>query len=106
VDASEGFDVVWPSGCARIEEVTANQRPNDLSGKTIALIWDNLFKGPEMFEIIQQRLNANYNDVRYVDHTVFGNIHGTDAQEKAALSEIPDLLREHGIDAVVVAVGA
>lgn len=100
------FDVVWPSGRARIDEVAPNERPNDLSGTTIALIWDNLFKGPEMFELIQERLDATYVGIRYVDHTAFGNIHGTDAQEKAALAEIPELLREHKIDAVLVAVGA
>jgi hypothetical protein len=37
---------------------------------------------------------------------VFGNIHATAAEEKAALSEIPDILREHGVDAVITAVGA
>jgi hypothetical protein len=100
------YDVVWPLGRTRIEEVAPNERPGDLTGKRIAFIWDNLFKGPEMFDMIRQRLSARYDGVSYVDHSVFGNIHATAAEEKAALSEIPDILREHGVDAVITAVGA
>lgn len=100
------YDVVWPLGRSRVEEVAANERPLELSGKTIAFIWDYLFKGPEMFGIIKAQLSAEFPDVRYVDYEVFGNIHGSDADEKANLSALPARLREHGVDAAVLAVGA
>jgi hypothetical protein len=100
------YDVVWPLGRSRVEEVAANERPLDLSGKTIAFIWDYLFKGPEMFEAVKGRLSTAFPGVRYVDYQVFGNIHGSDAEEKANLSALPTRLREHGVDAVVLAVGA
>ena len=100
------YDVVWPLGRSRVEEVAANKRPADLSGKTIGFIWDYLFKGPEMFEMFKAQLSAKFPGVRYVDYQVFGNIHGSDAEEKANLGALPERLREHGVDAVVVAVGA
>lgn len=100
------YDVVWPLGRSRVEEVAANERPADLSGKTIGFIWDYLFKGPEMFEMFKAQLSAKFPGVRYVDYQVFGNIHGSDAEEKANLGALPERLREHGVDAVVVAVGA
>ena len=100
------YDVVWPLGRSRVEEVAANERLADLSGKTIGFIWDYLFKGPEMFEMIKTKLSAEFPGVRYVDYEVFGNIHGSDAEEKASLSALPERLREHGVDAVVLAVGA
>jgi hypothetical protein len=105
--ADEGrFDVVWPLGHSRVEEVAANARPNDLSDKTIAFVWDYLFKGPEMFEIIQEHLSAQFPGVRFVDYPVFGDIHGSDSEERESLNAMPDRLRDHGADAAVVAVGA
>jgi hypothetical protein len=106
IEAEGRYDVVWPLGRSRIEEVTANERPQDLSTATIAFVWDYLFKGPEMFEIIQEHLSALHPGVRFVDYSVFGNMHGTDAEEKAVLDAMPDRLREHRVDAAVVAVGA
>jgi hypothetical protein len=100
------FDVVWPLGLSRVDEVAVNERPHDLSGRTVAFIWDWLFKGPEIFEIVRERLSATYSDVRFIDHSVFGNIHGTDAEEKANLGAMADRLREHDVDVAVVAVGA
>ena len=93
-------------GQSRIEEVTANERPPDLSGATIAFIWDYLFKGPEMFQIIREHLSAASPGVRFVDYEVFGNIHGTDAEEKENLGLLPERMRAHRIDAAVLAVGA
>ncbi len=100
------YDVVWPLGRSRVEEVAASERLLDLSGKTIAFIWDYLFKGPEMFEIIKAQLSAAFPGVRYVDYQEFGNIHGSDAEEKANMSALPARLRAHRVDAAVLAVGA
>lgn len=100
------YDVVWPLGATVVEGVSQNAWPSDLSGKTIAFIWDYLFKGPEMFSIIEEELNAVYSGLHFVDYGVFGNIHGSDPEEKANLEALPARLREHGVDAAVLAVGA
>jgi hypothetical protein len=100
------YDVVWPLGRSQVEEVAASERLADLSGKTVAFIWDYLFKGPEMFEAVKAHLSAAFPGVRYIDYQVFGNIHGSDAEEKTNLSALPERLRKHRVDAVVLAVGA
>jgi hypothetical protein len=100
------YDVVWPLGRSRVEEVAPSERLADLSGKTVAFIWDYLFKGPEMFEAVKAQLSAAFPGVRYIDYQVFGNIHGSDAEEKTNLSALPERLRKHRVDAVVLAVGA
>lgn len=106
MEVNDQYDVVWPLGRALVEEVAASARPQDLTGKTVAFLWDYLFKGPEMFEMIQEHLTATYPGVRFVDYTAFGNIHATEAEEKANLDALPQRLRDHGVDAAVVAVGA
>ena len=106
MEAEARYDVVWPLGRSRVEALTVNERPEDLSGKTVAFLWDYLFKGPEMFAVIQEQLAAVHPAIRFVDHSVFGNFHATAAAEKECLAALPDLLREHRVDAAVVAVGA
>jgi hypothetical protein len=100
------YDVVWPLGRTQVEEVSANARLDDLSGKTIAFIWDFLFKGPEMFEIFKEHLSAAFPGVRYVDYQIFGNIHGSDTEEKANLAAMPMRLHDNRVDAAIIAVGA
>jgi hypothetical protein len=106
MDTEGRYEVVWPLGQSRVEEVPPNERLGDLSGKTVAFIWDYMFKGPEMWALIQEHLSAVFPGVHYVDYTVFGNIHGSDAEQKANLEAMAGRLQEHGVDAAVVAVGA
>ena len=49
-------------------------------------------------------LAARYPGIRFVEFDVFGSIHGRDEKELAAT--LPGLLRQHGCDAVISAVGA
>jgi hypothetical protein len=106
MEAEARYDVVWPLGRSRVEAVQVNERLEDLSGKTVAFLWDYLFKGPEMFEMIQEQLASIHPGIRFVDYSVFGNFHATAAAEQECLAALPDLLREHQVDAAVVAVGA
>lgn len=99
------YEVVWPLGKSVVAPAIEPTVPiSDLNGKTVAELWDWLFKGPEMFAIIRQRLRERFPDVRFVDYETFGNIHATNEGE--ILSSLPEMLRRHGCDAVITAVGA
>ncbi|MQA87024.1 MAG: hypothetical protein GEV03_20940 [Streptosporangiales bacterium] len=100
------YEVVWPLGKSAVEIVDESQRAEDLDGQTVAFVWDYLFRGPEMFEAIKQELQERCPGARFVDYDVFGNIHGSDAEEKANVAALPARLREHRVDSAVVAVGA
>lgn len=100
------YQVVWPLGRSAVDKVEQKPVSDDLSGKTIAFIWDYLFRGPEMFDAIKDGIREIYNDVSFIDYERFGNIHGADPEEKANLDSIPDLLRQEKTDLVVAAVGA
>lgn len=101
------YDVVWPSGPpsgAAAAELAA--RLSDLSGRTVAFVWDHVFDGPAMFDRFAEAARSRFGEVRVVGHEEFGNIHGTSAEEHEAIAELPARLRAHQVDAAVVGVGA
>ena len=98
------YGVVWPSGRVASETVAASAPVSDLHGKTVCALWNGLFKGDEMFSIISEKLMARYPDMKFIDHDIFGNIHGRDEHE--VIANLPARLREHQCDLVVSGVGA
>jgi hypothetical protein len=104
---AERHDVVWPSaplveGAAHIGGFAA--RTGDLSGRKIGFIWDYVFSGDLMFEEIRGKLAERYDGLSFVDHGVFGNVHGHD--EVDVLERLPELLRSTEVDSVILGVGA
>lgn len=98
------YAVVWPLGAREFGEAETVERVADLSGKRIAAIWDYLFRGDEIFDIVTRKLAARFAGLTTVSHTVFGNTHGS--RQRQLLAEVPDKLREHRVDAVVSLLGA
>ncbi len=96
------YDVVWPLG--RPTEIGASENHGlaDLRGKKVALVWDYLFKGDEIFELTKEQFGAYYPGIVFVDYDVFGNFH----DDEALFDQLPERLRELGVDATIVATGA
>jgi hypothetical protein len=104
-DLSEGrYDVLSPVGDQFTQEFRSAESLTDLSGKRVAFLWDLLFKGDFVFDVISEQLAGRHEGMAFVGHEVFGDIHGAD--EHAVLANLPELFRTHRIDAVVVGVGA
>jgi hypothetical protein len=98
------YRVVSPEGRVLVRSRPARKPLESLAGKTICEVWDHLYKGDLVFAALRQRLRELYPGVRVVEHPAFGNIHGPDAGR--VIGRLPGLLREHGCDAVITAVGA
>ena len=98
------YQVVWPLGRTVEHTREPQSRVARLEEATIGLVWDYGFRGDEMFEILKPELETRYPGVKFVDYAVFGNIHGAD--QRNVVEQLPDRLAEHGVDAVIVAVGA
>jgi hypothetical protein len=81
-------------------------RLDTLDGKTVAFVWNHVFKGDAMFRIFEDAIRERYQDVTFVDHRDFGNIHGTAAEEHEAIELLPQRLADKGVDAAIVGVGA
>jgi hypothetical protein len=100
------FEVVWPLGHRVLGDVEAHERPSELAGRTVAYLWDDLFRGPEMFEVISEVARERHGDVSFVGWEEFGNFHASAAEERRVLGALPELLRANRVDLVVAAVGA
>ena len=98
------YDVVWPLGRPAYQTRSPNARVPDLRNKVVAEAWDYLFRGEEIFPILREELAAQFPGVRFVTYDVFGNLHGP--QQRELIARVPDLLRQHGVDAVISAIGA
>ncbi|MBI2907624.1 MAG: hypothetical protein HYX92_08225 [Chloroflexi bacterium] len=96
--------VVWPLGETHFESATVSPPVTDLNGKTVCEVWDEQFRGDEVFAVIREKIQDQYHGVRFVGHEAFGNTHGPD--EKEVLAALPDLLRKCGCDVVISATGA
>jgi len=99
----EMYRVVWPRGARTVEATDVAPRLTTLAGKTIGQLWDDLFRGDEIFPILERELGQRFPGVRFVRYDVFGSTHG--AGEHRVLAELPDKIRSMKIDAVVSGMG-
>jgi hypothetical protein len=100
---AQKYDVVWPLG-ARIPDLTTlPDRLADLDGAVVAELWDYAYRGDEVYPIVREELQRRYDGITFVEFPEFGNIHG--GGDAKVLARMPDILRERGVDAVLVGVG-
>ena len=97
------YDVVWPRSAQGVQRRRPAARLDSLSGKRIAFLWDYVFRGDELFPVLERELHARFDDIEIVGYEVFGNLHGTD--EKDRVAALPDALRELGVDAAISGMG-
>jgi hypothetical protein len=96
------YDVVWPLARSTGKAVTMNARLREGKAKRIGFLWDYVFRGDEMFPLLQAGLAEKYPGSSFVSYAAFGNIHGHD--EREVLAALPGRLRAENLDAVVVGV--
>ena len=72
------FEVLSPGGPFGVEISPAARRLDSLDGKTIAFVWDYVFRGDDMFPVIERTLAERFNDIRFVPYDAFGSIFGGD----------------------------
>jgi hypothetical protein len=98
------YRVVWPLGKSAVETVSMKPRIDGLSGKTIGQLSHGGFRDQEIRPILEETLNGQFSGIRFIDHTVFGNIHGLNGAE--VLAALPEKLRQQGCDAVITGIGS
>ena len=97
------YPVVWPRGTKAVEIKPRARRLDTLEGKTIAFLWDNLFRGDEIWPMLKQELSRRYPETKFIDHDAFGSTHGD--EEHRVLAELPGKIKSLKIDAVVSGMG-
>ena len=88
-----GRDRLASSARARLHRASARE------GKTVAQLWDQLFKGDVVFELLEESLRSRFPGIKFVSWRDFGSTHG--GEEKEVLAALPRRLKELGIDAVI-----
>ncbi len=97
------YDVVWPGSHSGIEHRELAPRLDTLAGKRIGFLWDYLFRGDELFPILERELANRFENVEFIGYDTFGNTHGPD--EAKVIDRLPDSLRSRAVDAVVSGMG-
>ena len=100
---SSDYAVVWPGSVKAVEIKPLAKRLDTMDGKTVAFLWDDLFRGDEIWPILKQELSARYTGLSFVDHDAFGSTHGD--EEHRVLAELPGKIKSMKIDAVVSGMG-
>ena len=97
------YDVVWPRSPLGVQRQRTAPRLATLDGATVAFLWDYLFRGDELFPVLEKELRERFPTIDIVGYEEFGNLHGAD--EKQRVGRLPDDLRSRGVDAVVSGMG-
>jgi hypothetical protein len=95
--------VVWPRATRVVEHRTLAPRLPTLQGRTIAFLWDSVFRGDEIFPVLEAELHQRFPGARFVRWGAFGSTFG--GEEPRTIAELPGRLRRLGVDAVVSGVG-
>lgn len=99
----EEFKALWPGGVDAVPVIPPAPRPGSLNGKRIGFLWDYMFRGDEIFPVLERGIADAFEDVEFVGYEAFGSMFGGD--EHAVLAALPERLRELEIDAVISGVG-
>jgi hypothetical protein len=93
------YEAYWPRAPRHQRTRSLAPRLGTLEGKTVAQLWDQLFKGDVVFEILEESLRARFPGIKFVSWREFGSTHGGD--EKEVLAALPARFKALGVDAVV-----
>ena len=102
-DNQETFAAIWPGGVNAVPRIDPAVRPESLDSKTVGFLWDYVFRGEEIFPLIQGAIDQAYKDVRFVSYETFGSTFGGD--EHQVLRQLPGKMRSNGIDVVISGIG-
>ena len=98
------YEVFWPRAERQQKRKALAPRLDSLEGKTVAQLWDFVFRGDEIFETLEEALKARYPGIRFVSWREFGNTHGRD--ERQVVAALPERLKALGVDAVISGMAA
>jgi hypothetical protein len=93
------YEAYWPRSPRQQRMRPLAARLDTLEGKTVAQLWDQLFKGDVIFELLEEGLRQRFPDIRFVSWRDFGSTHG--GEEREVLAALPQRLKELGVDAVI-----
>jgi hypothetical protein len=101
--SSTEYEVVWPRSSRTIKINPVAKRLDTLQGKTIAQLWDYIFRGDEIFPILEEELSKRFPNTKFINYSVFGSTHGD--KERDVVAALPAKLQQCKADAVISGMG-
>ena len=102
------YDVVSPLGIEVVKRKGVSPRLADLNGKTVAEVWNGVFKGDQTFPIIRKLLKKKFPSINIIPFTEFPHYAGGDnpkeQRERAQL--VARMAKEKGVQALISGNGA
>ena len=98
-----GYEVVWPRGKSTMPSSRLAKRFDTLSGKTVCELWNRVFRGDQMFAVIEKELAKRYPGIKFVSYEKFGSTHQWG--EREVIAALPDTLKRYKCDAAISGVG-
>ena len=93
------YEVVWPRSERKRALESLAPRLGTLEGKTIAQLWDFIFRGDEIFKILEAKLAERFPGISFINWRDLGCTHGED--ERAVLAALPKRFKELDVDAAI-----
>lgn len=103
MSSNGSYAVVWPRSEKAVLVKPLSPRLATLEGKTIAFLWDYLFRGDEIWPILSEALEKRFPGAKFIGWETFGSTHGED--EHQVLKDLPAKLKQLKVDAVVSGMG-
>lgn len=103
MSSPESYSVYWPRGRKTVSVTPASPRLDTLEGKTVAFLWDYIFRGDEIFPMVEKKLSERFRGMRFINYDQFGSTHGD--EEHKILASLPERLKALKVDAVVSGMG-
>jgi hypothetical protein len=98
------YDALWPLSRKAVKRVDAAPRLPDLNGRTVAELWDVLFRGETIYPQVREYIRARFPGVKFIGPEAFGNFHGP--REREVDAALPEKMAQYGCDAAIVGIGA
>ena len=64
-----------------VPQAPAAPRPESMEGRKIALVWNHVFRGDEIFPVVEDALRERFGGVEFVGYDTFGSFMGGGEEE-------------------------
>ena len=97
------YEAFWPRSPRQRQLRPLAKRLDTLNGKSVAQLWDFVYRGDEIFAILEEGLKARFPNIRFVSWREFGSTQGS--KEREVVASLPRRFKELGVDAAISGMG-
>ena len=97
------YAALWPRSPRQVQLQPLAKRLETLEGKTVAQLWDYVFRGDEVYALLEEGLKARFPDIRWVSYKEFGSTHGS--EEREVVASLATRFKELKVDAAISGMG-